>query len=359
MRFPPAFLDEIRGRLAISSVVGRKVQWNRRKSNPGRGDFWACCPFHSEKTPSFHAEDRKGRYHCFGCQASGDIFTFLVEKDGVSFPEAVERLAQEAGLPMPAVTPAEEEREKTRVSLYEIMEMAAAFFESQLQAARGARARGYLADRGLTAAVQQKFRIGYAPEDRYALKTHLGEKSVSLEQMTSAGLLVTGDDIPVAFDRFRDRVMFPIRDPRGRVIAFGGRALSAEVAAKYLNSPDTPLFRKGTVLYNFDQARAAAHEKGAIITVEGYMDVIAMTQAGFATHRRAPGNGAHRGAAGAAVANRTRSGAVFRRRRRAGQKSRPSGPRPGAAAAHARPVAALHLAAGGPGSRRSAAKRRR
>ena len=282
MRFPPAFLDEIRGRLSISSVVGRNVRWDRRKSNPGKGDFWACCPFHSEKTPSFHAEDRKGRYHCFGCQASGDIFTFLVEKEGVNFPEAVERLAQEAGLPMPQVSQADEVRAKTRASLYDVMELAAAFFETQMQAAKGAGARGYLADRGLTAAVQQQFRMGYAPDERFALKTHLAEKAVSAEQMTDAGLLIAGEDIPVAFDRFRDRVMFPIRDPRGRVIAFGGRALSAAAAAKYLNSPDTPLFRKGTVLYNFDQARGAAHERGTIIAVEGYMDVIAMSQAGFA-----------------------------------------------------------------------------
>ncbi len=282
MRYPPAFLDEIRGRVSISSVVGRKVQWDRRKSHPAKGDFWACCPFHSEKTPSFHAEDRKGRYYCFGCQATGDIFTFLVEKEAVSFAEAVGRLAMEAGLPLPQVTEADQERDNVRASLYEVMEMAAAFFESELQAGGGAAARGYLADRGVTGSIQHQFRIGYAPDGRFALKTHLAGKEVTLEQMTSAGLLVAGDDIPVAFDRFRDRIMFPILDPRGRVIAFGGRAMSAEVAAKYLNSPDTPLFRKGTVLYNFDRARGAAHEKGTIIAVEGYMDVIAMTQAGFA-----------------------------------------------------------------------------
>jgi DNA primase len=282
MKFPPALLDAIRDRIAISTVIGRSVQWDRRKSNPAKGDFWACCPFHSEKTPSFHAEDRKGRYHCFGCQASGDVFTFLVEKEGVSFPEAVERLAHDAGLPMPQVSPADDIREKERASLYDVMELATVFFETQIQAASGAGARGYLADRGLTASVQRQFRLGYAPDERFALKTYLAEKAVSPEQMTSAGLVIAGDDVPVAFDRFRDRVMFPIRDPRGRVIAFGGRAMSPEAAAKYLNSPDTPLFRKGTILYNFDQARAAAHERATIIAVEGYMDVIAMVQAGFA-----------------------------------------------------------------------------
>ena len=281
MRVPPSFLEDIRGRVAISAVVGRKVAWDRRKSNPGKGDYWACCPFHGEKSPSFHVDDRKGRYHCFGCKASGDIFTFLVEKEGLSFPEAVERLAQEAGLPMPVVSEADQQREQQRASLYDVMEMAARFFEAELQAARGSRARGYLADRQLSPAIQKEFRLGYAPDDRSALRTHLADKGVSVEQMAEAGMVISGDDIPVAYDRFRDRVMFPIRDPRGRVIAFGGRALSKDVPAKYLNSPETPLFHKGSVLYNLDKARGPAHEKGQIIAVEGYVDVIAMHRAGL------------------------------------------------------------------------------
>ncbi|MBL8894945.1 MAG: DNA primase [Rhizobiales bacterium] len=281
MKFSPSFLDEIRARVSISSVVGRRVAWDRRKSNPGRGDLWGCCPFHNEKTPSFHVEDRKGRYHCFGCKASGDIFTFLVEKDGLSFPEAVERLAAEAGLPMPVSTPEDEAREKQRGSLYDVMEMAAAFFEAELQAARGAKARGYLSDRGLPGTVQREFRIGYAPDDKSALRSHLAAKNVTLEQMVDAGLVITGDDIPVAYDRFRDRIIFPIRDGRGRVVAFGGRALSKDALAKYLNSPETPLFQKGRMLYNMDKARGPAHEAGQIIAVEGYMDVIAMHRAGL------------------------------------------------------------------------------
>ena len=282
MRVPPSFLDDIRGRVSISSVVGRKVAWDRRKSNPGKGDYWACCPFHGEKTPSFHVDDRKGRYHCFGCKVSGDIFTFLVEKEGVSFPEAIERLAMEAGLPMPQLSEAEAKREERRASLYDIMEIAASFFAAELQSGRGARARGYLADRQLSPAIQQEFRLGYAPDSRSALRQHLAEKNVTIEQMAEAGLVVSGEDIPVAYDRFRDRVMFPIRDGRGRVIAFGGRALSKEVQAKYLNSPETPLFHKGHVLYNLDKARAPAHEAGSIIAVEGYIDVIAMHRAGLA-----------------------------------------------------------------------------
>ena len=281
MRVPPSFLEDIRGRVSISAVIGRKVAWDRRKSNPGKGDFWACCPFHGEKSPSFHVDDRKGRYHCFGCKASGDIFTFLVEKEGLSFPEAVERLAQEAGLPMPVVSEADREREVQRASLYEVMDMAARFFEAELQAARGSRARGYLADRQLSPAIQKEFRLGYAPDDRSALRSHLADKGVAVEQMAEAGLVISGDDIPVAYDRFRDRVMFPIRDPRGRVIAFGGRAMSKDVPAKYLNSPETPLFHKGNVLYNLDKARGPAHEKGQIIAVEGYVDVIAMHRAGL------------------------------------------------------------------------------
>jgi len=282
MRFPPSFLDDIRNRVSVSSVIGRKVAWDRRKTNAAKGDYWACCPFHGEKSPSFHADDRKGRYYCFGCKVSGDIFTYLVEKEGVPFPEAVAQLAAEAGLPMPAYSEADAKREEQRASLYDIMEISAEFFQAELQSAKGAKARGYLSDRGLSPAIQQQFGLGYAPDDRSALRSHLAEKKILPEQMIEAGLLVSGDDIPVAYDRFRDRVMFPIRDARGRVIAFGGRALKADVPAKYLNSPETPLFHKGDILYNFDKARAAAHENGLLIVVEGYVDVIAMSRAGLA-----------------------------------------------------------------------------
>ncbi len=282
MRFPPSFLDEIRARVPVSSVVGHTVQWDRKKTNAGRGDYWACCPFHHEKTPSFHADDRRGRYHCFGCKASGDIFRFMTEKQGLSFPEAVQRLASDAGLQMPEMTPEDVAREQRRSTLYDVMELAAQFFEGKLQSSDGAAARGYLADRGLTAGVQQGFRIGYAPAGRNHLKSYLVDKGVTGEQLVESGLLVTGEGIAVPYDRFRDRIMFPIRDGRGRVIAFGGRAMSGDVPAKYLNSPDTTLFHKGSVLYNIDQARAHAHECGTVIAVEGYMDVIAMTRAGLA-----------------------------------------------------------------------------
>lgn len=281
MRFPPAFLDEIRDRVPISAVIGQRVSWDRKKTNTARGDFWACCPFHGEKSPSFHCEDRKGRYHCFGCGVSGDHFNFLTDLDGMSFPEAVERLADMAGVPMPVRDAQEERRERERASLHDVMEMATSFFEQQLHSAAGAKARAYLRDRGLTAATQQRFRIGYAPDSRNALKEYLAGKGVDFAQMDACGLIYSGDDIPVSYDRFRDRIMFPIGDRSEKIIAFGGRAMSPEVAAKYLNSPDTELFHKGNVLYNFACARKGMGRDGTVIAVEGYMDVIALAQAGF------------------------------------------------------------------------------
>ncbi len=281
MRFENSFLDEIRDRVPISSVVGQRVSWDRKKTNAPRGDFWACCPFHGEKSPSFHCEDKKGRYHCFGCGVSGDHFKFLTELEGVSFPEAVERIAGLAGVPMPARDEQAEKREKERLSLIDVMEMAAKFFQERLQSADGAKARAYLRDRGLTPATQQAFRLGYAPDSRNALKEHLAGKGVGKADIEACGLVVFGPDVPLSYDRFRDRIMFPIPDSRGRIIAFGGRALSSDALAKYMNSPETELFHKGNVLYNFARARKAMGRDGTIIAVEGYMDVIALSQAGF------------------------------------------------------------------------------
>jgi DNA primase len=280
MRFPPTFLDEIRDRVPISSVIGTRVSWDRKKTNASRGDFWACCPFHGEKSPSFHCEDKKGRYHCFGCSVSGDHFRFLTELEGLSFPEAVERIAELAGVAMPARDIQEEKREKERASLHDVMELATRFFEDRLQSADGARARAYLRDRGLTASTQQAFRLGYAPDSRNALKEFLAGKGVEKAQMEACGLTVF-EDVPVSYDRFRDRIMFPIPDSRGRMIAFGGRAMASDAPAKYLNSPETELFHKGRVLYNFARARKSLHKTDAVIAVEGYMDVIALAQAGF------------------------------------------------------------------------------
>ncbi|UCI21610.1 DNA primase [Mesorhizobium sp. B2-1-8] len=281
MRFPPAFLDEIRDRVSISSVIGQRVAWDRKKTNPSRGDYWACCPFHGEKSPSFHCEDKKGRYHCFGCSVSGDHFKFLTELEGLSFPEAVEKIADMAGVPMPIRDEQEERREKERASLTDVMEMATAFFQERLQGPEGAKARAYLRDRGLTPATQQSFRLGFAPDSRNALKEHLAAKGVPKADIEACGLVRHGDDIPVSYDWFRDRIMFPIPDSRGKIIAFGGRALAPDALAKYMNSPDTELFHKGNVLYNFARARKALAKGGTVIAVEGYMDVIALAQAGF------------------------------------------------------------------------------
>jgi DNA primase len=277
MRYPPHLLDDIRARLPVSQVVGRKVALKKA----GR-EYRGLSPFKVEKTPSFFVNDQKGFYHCFATGEHGDIFTFLMKTEGLSFPEAVERLAEDAGVPLPKPDVREAQREDQRTRLYNLLETAAEFFTAQLASAGGAEARRYLRDkRGLQPATVAGFRLGYAPAGRHVLKDHLAAKGFALDDMISSGMLIGGDDIPVAYDRFRNRVMFPITDLRGRVIAFGGRALDPDAPAKYLNSPETPLFHKGANLYNAARARPLAHERGRIVVVEGYMDVVAMTEAGL------------------------------------------------------------------------------
>jgi DNA primase len=276
MRFTPQFLDELRARLPVSEVVGRRVKLKKA----GR-EWKGLSPFQQEKSPSFTVNDQKGFYHDFSSGKHGDIISFLMETEGVGFTEAVERLASMAGVPLPAVTPDAARHEQRRKTLYDVMELAAKFFADTLASRNGAKARGYLGDRAISPAVQLQFRIGYAPGERFALKEHLGSQGVPVEDMVEAGLLYSGDEIPVPYDRFRDRVMFPITDLRGRVIAFGGRALEKDVAAKYLNSPETPLFHKGDNLYNLAPARLATHNGSSLVVVEGYIDVIAMVGAGF------------------------------------------------------------------------------
>ncbi len=276
MRFTPQFLDELKARLPVSDVVGKRVKLKKA----GR-EWKGLSPFQQEKTPSFFVNDEKQAWFDFSSGRNGSIFDFIMATEGVDFPEAVERLAAMAGLALPAATPDAARQAQRRKSLYDVMELAAAYFADNLASRAGARARGYLADRGMLPSVQVKFRIGYASPERFALKEHLGKHGVPVEDMVEAGLLSAGDDIPVPFDKFRDRVMFPITDIRGRVIAFGGRALEKDVAAKYLNSPETPLFHKGDNLYNLTTARKAAHDGASVIVVEGYVDVIAMVTAGF------------------------------------------------------------------------------
>jgi DNA primase len=277
MRFTDQFLEDLRARLPVSEVVGKRVKLKRA----GR-EWKGLSPFQQEKSPSFTVNDQKGFYHDFSSGKHGNIFDFVMETEGVSFPEAVERIAAMAGVALPAATPDAARHEQRRKTLYDVMELAAKFFADTLASRNGAKARGYLGDRAITPATQLQFRLGYAPADRFALKEHLGSHGIPVEDMVEAGLLVSGDDIPVPWDRFRDRVMFPITDHRGRVIAFGGRALEKDVPAKYLNSPETPLFHKGDNLYNLATARQAAHNGSSLIVVEGYVDVIAMVTSGFA-----------------------------------------------------------------------------
>jgi DNA primase len=276
MRFTPQFLDELRARLPVSEVVGRRVKLKKA----GR-EYKGLSPFQQEKSPSFTVNDQKGFYHDFSSGKHGDIISFLMETEGVSFTEAVERLASMAGMALPAVTPDAARQDQRRKTLYDVMDLAAKFFCDTLASRFGAKARGYLADRAITPATQLQFRVGYAPGERFALKEFLGAQGISTEDMVEAGLLIGGDDIPVPYDRFRDRVMFPITDIRNRVIAFGGRALEKDVPAKYLNSPETPLFHKGDNLYNLAPARQATHNGAPLIVVEGYVDVIAMVTSGF------------------------------------------------------------------------------
>lgn len=276
MRFTPQFLEELRERLPASEVVGRRVKLKKA----GR-EYKGLSPFQQEKTPSFFVNDEKQAWFDFSSGLNGNIFDFVMRTEGVSFPEAVERLASMAGMALPAATPDAARYEQRRKTLYDVMELAAKFFADTLASRNGAKARGYLGDRAITPQTQLQFRLGYAVPERFALKEHLGAQGISTEDMVEAGLLVAGDDIPVPYDRFRDRVMFPITDARGRVIAFGGRALEKDVPAKYLNSPETPLFHKGDNLYNLATARKAAHDGSPLIVVEGYVDVIAMVTAGF------------------------------------------------------------------------------
>ena len=282
MRFPPSLLDDIRARLPVSQVVARKVALKRA----GR-ELKGLSPFKQERTPSFFVNDHKGSWFDFSSGQNGDIFKFVMLTEGLSFPEAVERLAEEAGLAIPKPSPREAEQEDERARLQALLEAAARFFAEQLGAARRLRGAPLPRQARPHAGAIARFRLGYAPNDRSALREHLAKAGFSTAEMAVSGMLVTGDDIPVGYDRFRHRIIFPICDLKGRVIAFGGRALDPDAPAKYLNSPETPLFHKGANLYNFHNARGPAHDKAQVIAVEGYMDAIALCEAGF-PHTVAP-----------------------------------------------------------------------
>ena len=276
MAFPQTFLEEIRNRISVSDVVGRKVKLQRR----GR-EFVGLSPFMPEKTPSFTVNDDKQFYHCFSTGNHGSVFDFVMETEGLSFPEAVERLASEAGMQMPDRDPQDAVRAVNQASLLDVTEASAKWFEAQLKTPAAAEARAYLEQRGVSQEMITRFRIGFGPSSRTALVEHLSARDMGLDKIVEAGMAIKPDDNKAPYDRFRDRIIFPINDARGRVIAFGGRAMSAEAKAKYLNSPETPLFHKSRVLYNFSGARQAAYDTNNVLISEGYMDVVGMARAGI------------------------------------------------------------------------------
>ena len=239
------------------------------------------CPFHNEKTPSFTVNDQKGFYHCFGCGAHGGVIDFVMNTEGLTFPETIEQLASQVGMEVPKPSREAVEREKTRSSLSEVMEAVTGWFEAQLYGQIGKGAYDYIKGRGLSDATLKRFRLGFAPNSRTALKDAMQARGIQEDQLIETGMLIKPDDGRGSYDRFRDRLMFPISDRQGRIIAFGGRALSKDAKAKYLNSPETVLFHKGATLYNWANARSASYDAGQVMVVEGYMDVIALAQAGI------------------------------------------------------------------------------
>ena len=280
MRYDERFLDEVKSRLRLSDVIGKTVKLRRQ----GR-EYVGLSPFSKEKTPSFFVNDDKGFFHDFSSGKHGDLISFLQETERLTFAEAVERLAAEAGVPLPARDARAEAEDRTRQGLADWLEAAAAWFEAELRRPVGRGAREYLERRGLPESEWARFRIGYAPSGRTALKDYLITKGANAPDLVAAGLLVSPDDGASPFDRFRDRVIFPIADGRGRVISFGGRALDPSAPAKYLNGPDSPLFDKGRTLYGLAEARRLLHAGGAeapLVVVEGYMDVIACQRAAVA-----------------------------------------------------------------------------
>jgi DNA primase len=277
MAFPPGFLDEVRARISLSDVVGRKVALKRRSGS----EYAGLCPFHNEKTPSFTVNDKKGFFYCFGCHEKGDVVGFVMKTEGLSFPESVEKLAREAGMEVPRATPQERERAERASTLQDVVEQAARWFQKQLRLPVGRHGLDYLRGRGLADRTIDDFRLGFAPDSRDGLLSALKREGVPVEKLVEAGLVIQPEERGrEPYDRFRGRVMFTINDRRGRAIAFGGRVMGTG-EPKYLNSPETPLFHKGANLYCLDRAREAAAKDQPVIVAEGYMDVIALHGGGF------------------------------------------------------------------------------
>lgn len=274
MTITPQWKDELRARITLSTVVMRTTKLTKA----GR-EFKGCCPFHNENTPSFYVNDQKQFYHCFGCGAHGDVITWMIEQRGLPFMDAIKELASEAGMDVPAPDPKAAQRAKKRAELVDVTTAAQDWFVSQLKGAQGREALDYLRGRGLSDETLHEFGFGYAPEDKQALANALPQFEPAM--LADSGMRIVTDD-GSTYDRFRGRVMLPIQDQRGRVIAFGGRILGKrDGVAKYLNSPDTPLFDKGRTLYNLHRAAPASRQSGRVVVVEGYMDVVALAQAGI------------------------------------------------------------------------------
>ncbi|MCD6035249.1 MAG: primase [Rickettsiales bacterium] len=275
LKYPPQFIEELRTRIRPSEFIGKTIRLRPK----GGGEFLGLCPFHGEKTPSFTVSDPKAFYHCFGCGEHGDIVKFVMETQGLRYPEAIKYLADQYGIPIPEAILREERRPKTGPDLYQVTELACKWFEEQLRNNRGQEAQEYLKRRELKPAIIDYFRLGYSPPDRHGLKTALMKQGVPEKMLVEAGLLIQNEQ-GETYDRFRGRVIFPIMDTSGRVIAFGGRILG-DGQPKYLNSPETPIFHKGDVLYSGKEARKAAYKEGKVVVSEGYMDVIALHRAGI------------------------------------------------------------------------------
>ena len=284
MRFSDTLLRQVRDRVSIADYAGKRLTWHKQKSRPAAGDFWACCPFHQEKTPSFHVLDQKGIFNCFGCGEKGDVFTLAMKLEGLSFPEAVEKMAEYAGVPLPKDDYEDRGESDRRKRLLQLTARTARLYADALRSSGGADARRYLASRGIGADVCEQFGIGLAPDEWTWTIDKLKGEGFTLEEIVAAGVARDGEEGQRAIDTFRNRITFEITDTAGKVIGFGGRALDPNARAKYINSPESPLYSKSRVLYRLKQAREllAKTKAPGLVVGEGYLDVIAFERAGIA-----------------------------------------------------------------------------
>src|SRR5690606_36260564 len=284
MRFTDTLLRQVRDRVSIADYAGKRLSWHKQKSRPSAGDFWACCPFHQEKSPSFHVLDNKGLFKCFGCGEKGDVFTLAMKLEGLSFPEAVEKFAEIAGVQLPKDDYDNRGENDQRKRLYAVTTTAAKLFSAALRSSGGADARKYLQGRGFGPDEWERFSIGFAPDEWTWAIDKLKAEGFTIEEIVQAGVARQGEDDKRAIDTFRGRITFEITDTAGKVIGFGGRALAKDAKAKYINSPETPLYSKSRVLYRLKQAREllAKTKADGLVVGEGYLDVIAFERAGIA-----------------------------------------------------------------------------